>query len=158
MATRLEALVEMMRAYLRDYPELNRLIADEESSKRSIATAILDAVEDFNMDSPLAAYTPDNFPSFSLLKLGAAKYLLESLTFLQARNHVTYSDGQGVQVNESDKAPIYLNLINRLTGEWERKKDRLIVRLNIRQAMGGGVTSDFFETDAGPSISGRTDE
>ena len=158
MATRLEQMVEQVRAYLRDYPELNRLIADEESSKRSIATAIIYAVEDFNLDSPLGNYVPESFPSFSLLKLGAAKYLLESLVFLQARNHVTYSDGQGVQVNESDKAPIYLNIINRLTSEWERKKEKLIVRLNIQQAMGGGVSSDFYEPNFGNDVSGRTDE
>jgi len=145
MASRLEQLVEVVRAYLRDFPELNRLIKDEESSKRSIAMAILDAIEDFNLDSPLGAFTPDTFPAISLLKIGAAKYLLESVTFLQARNHLTYSDGQGVQVNESDKAPIYLNLINRLTAEWERRKMKLIARLNVRQAMGGGVTSDFYE-------------
>ena len=144
MATRLEQITELVRAWIRDYPELNRLIEGEESSKRSIATAILDAVEDFNLSSPLAAVGVDNFPSISLLKIGAAKFLLESLTFLQARNHLTYSDGQGVQVNESDKAPIYLNMIDRLNTEWERKKEKLIVRMNISGVMGGGVTSDFY--------------
>jgi hypothetical protein len=144
MASRLEELVEMMRAFLRDYPELNRLIKDEESSKRSIAMAIMDAVEDFNLDSPLGAFSVENFPSVSLLRIGTTKFLLESLSLLQTRNHVTYSDGQGVQVNESDKGPVYMNLANRYTSEWERRKEKLIVRMNIRQAMGGGVTSDFY--------------
>jgi len=144
MATRLEQLVEIVRSYLRDYPELNRLINGMESSKRSIATAILDAVEDFNTSSPLAAVAVESFPSTSLLRIGAVKYLLESLSLLQARNHTTYSDGQGVQINESDKAPIYTNLAQKLESEWERKKAKLITRMNIANSMGGGVTSDFY--------------
>ena len=40
--------VAYIRAYLRDFPELNRLIKGEETSDRMIAWAVLDVLDDFN--------------------------------------------------------------------------------------------------------------
>ena len=153
MASRLQELVQLVRAYTRDYPELNRLIRGPESSSRSIAIAIASTVEDFNLTSPLPAYTVDSFPSTQLLLLGSVKKLLESVSLLQARNHISYSDGQGVQVNESDKAPLYLNIIRNYASEYEQKKRELIIRLNISQAMGGcGIRSDFSQAGTWPTL------
>ena len=143
MSTVLNRLVQTIRSYLKDFPELNRLVKGHEFADPTIVTAIADAVDDFNLDSPLAPFGIDNFPSISLLRIGATKYLMESATFLQTRNHLTYSDGQGVQVNSSDRGPVYLNIVQKLSQEWEVKKQRLIVKLNVRSMMGGGVYSDF---------------
>ena len=147
MSSTLNRLVQVVRSYLKDFPALNRLVAVHEFSDTSIVTAILDAVDDFNLDSPLAPFSVDTFPSVSLLRMGATKYLMESATFLQTRNHLTYSDGQGVQVNSSDRGPTYLNIVQKLSQEWEVKKQRMIVKLNVKGMMGSGVYSDFRQLD-----------
>ena len=146
--TTLDTYIAMVRSFMRDYPHLNRLIADSESSDASIAMAIMSAVDDFNMTSPLAPYTVDSFPYARLLIIGAVKTLLESVAILQARNHLTYSDGQGVQVNESDRAPVYLNIVNKFANDWERGKREVIVKINIAQATGAGVASDFSQLES----------
>lgn len=147
MSSTMNRLVSMIRSYLKDFPELNRLIAGHEFTDTTIALAVMDAVDDFNLDSPLAPFGVTSFPSVSLLRVGATKFLLESATFLQARNHLTYSDGQGVQVNSSDRGPMYLNIVQKLSQEWEVKKQRLIVKLNVKGMMGSGVYSDFRQLD-----------
>jgi len=147
MSTVMNKLIQVIRAYLKDFPELNRLVAGHEFSDATISLAIMDAVDDFNVDSPLAPCSVESFPGVSLLRLGATKFLLESASFLQTRNHLTYSDGQGVQVNSSDRGPVYLNIVQKLSQEWEVKKQRMIVKLNIKGMMGSGVYSDFAQLD-----------
>ena len=46
------AFVQTVRGYLRDFPELNRLVAGEESTDRQIAWSVLDALTDFNGTPP----------------------------------------------------------------------------------------------------------
>jgi len=144
--SRLEQIEKVVRAYMRDYPGLNRLIKGVETSPRTVHLCIYETVEDFNLSSPLPPRTIENFPNTHLLILGTVALVLQSAEFLQARNHLTYSDGQGMQVNESDHMQQYEALVRRLQQEYEQKKDRLIIRLNTRQCMGTagtGASSDF---------------
>src|SRR6056300_168271 len=95
--------VTQVRQYLRDFPELNRLIDGEESSDRMIAWAAIDALDDINNTPPLiGAYTIDSFPYRSLLLRGTVIAVLESVGLLQTRNQINYNDG-GIQVSASDK-------------------------------------------------------
>jgi hypothetical protein len=138
-------LVNIIRAKMRDYPELNRLVAGKETSDREIALAILETIDDFNTTPPLIdGYTLDSFPSESLLINGALIQILTSVGLLQTRNQMSYSDGQGVQVGVSDKAPMLLNWLNLFTSQYERKKQALKYALNLRGALGGdGVSSEY---------------
>lgn len=147
-------LVKLIRAKLRDYPELNRLVAGQETSDREIAFAIMEAVDDFNNTPPLIEnYTLDTFPSPSLLIRGAIINILESVALLQTRNQMTYSDGQGIQVGVSDKAPMLMSWINLFTQQYEAKKARLKQALNLRGALNAsGVPSEY------AAISGYYDE
>ena len=149
-------LIQLVRAKLRDYPELNRLIAGHESSDKQIALAMLEVVDDWNTTPPLLdAVSLEGFPSTSLLITGTLIRLIESIGLLQTRNNMTYSDGQGVQVSVSDKAPMLMQWMNLFSSQYERKKVQLKQALNMQGALNGrGVPSEyaiingFFEDEA----------
>ena len=142
----LEQFVGLVRAFMRDYPELNRLIKGEEHSDRLIAWAVIDALDDFNTTPPMTAYQLHNFPSKHLLLRGTVISLLESVGLLMTRNHLTFSDG-GIQTGGlSDKTPLIQSWIQLFTNKYEQKKDRLKVALNIEGGWGGGIHSEYLWT------------
>jgi len=138
-------LIALIRAKLRDYPELNRLIAGRETSDREIAFAIMECIDDFNMTPPLLGqFTLESFPSVSLLINGSIIHILTSVGLLQTRNHMSYSDGQGIQVSVSDKAPQLMNWMNLFTQNYEQKKFRLKQAINLGNALNGSaVPSEY---------------
>jgi len=77
---------------------------------------------------------------------GAVINLLESAGLLMTRNHLTFSDG-GIQVGISDKTPLYHAWIQLFRNDYESKKLRLKVAINIEQAWGGGVHSEYLWTN-----------
>lgn len=141
----LEQFVGIVRAFMRDYPELNRLIKGEEHSDRLIAWAIIDAIDDFNTTPPMTGYGLINFPSKHLLLRGTVISLLESVGLLMTRNHLTFSDG-GIQVGVSDKTPLIQSWIQLYTNKYERKKKELKIAINIENGWGGGLHSEYLWT------------
>lgn len=142
-----QQFISTVRLYLRDYPELNRLIHGQENSNRMIAWAILDAIDDWNSTPPLIpAVDLMNFPSKSLLLRGTVVNLLQSVGLLQTRNHLTFSDG-GIQVGVSDKTPLLQSWIQLLGNQYEEKKQRLKVAINIELGWGAGVHSEYLWTN-----------
>lgn len=141
----IEQFVSLVRAYMRDYAALNRLIQGEEHSDRLIAWAVVDCLDDFNTTPPLTSYQLTNFPSVSLLLRGTVISLLESVGLLMTRNHLTFSDG-GIQVGVSDKTPLIQSWIQLFTNKYEEKKQKLKIALNIENGWGGGVHSEYLWT------------
>jgi hypothetical protein len=141
----LALFVSSVRMYLRDYPELNRLIDGEETSDRMIAWAIIDALDDINNRPPfIGAYTCGNFPYRSLLMRGTVISILQSVGILQTRNQLQYSDG-GISVGASDKAPMLMQWIQMLTMSYEQRLDKWKISQNITQAFdGASVMSDYY--------------
>ena len=140
--------VNLVRAKMRDYAELNRLIAGRESSDRDIATALLLALDDWNTTPPLLdAASLTNFPARALLIDGTIIQILQSVGLLQTRNHMQYSDGQGVQVGTSDKAPQLMAWLNMFVSSYEQKKFRYKQAKNLADAMGNrrGVASEYVD-------------
>ena len=137
--------VGIVRAFLRDYPELNRLIKGEEHSDRLIAWAVIDALDDFNSTPTFTAYQLTNFPSKSLLIRATVISLLESVGLLMTRNHLNFSDG-GIQVGVSDKTPLVQSWIQLFTNKYEDKKMKMKIALNIENGWGGGVHSEYLWT------------
>lgn len=137
--------VSQVRQYLRDYPELNRLIDGEETSDRMIAWSVIDALDDINNTPPLiGTFTVETFPYRHLLMRGTVLAVLESVGLLQTRNQISYSDG-GISVNASDKAPMIMNWINMLRGQYEQKKQQYKIAVNISEAFDGdAVLSDYY--------------
>jgi hypothetical protein len=138
----LNNLVNQVRAFLRDYPELNRLVAGYESSNRQIVWAIMDALDDFNTTPPFTQRGIANFPSLSLLVRGVVCSLLESIGLLQTRNHLSFTDG-GIQVGINDKTPFIQSWLQVFRNAYEDKKMRMKVAMNIESAWEGGVFSEF---------------
>lgn len=140
--------VNLIRAKMRDYAELNRLISGRESSDRDIAVALMLALDDWNITPPfIDSVSLTNHPARSLLIDGAIIQLLQSVGLLQTRNHMQYSDGQGVQVSTSDKAPQLMSWLNLFTSTYEQKKFKFKQAENLRAALGNnrGVPSEFVD-------------
>jgi len=145
---------QMVRLYLRDYPELNRLVQGEESSDRQIIWAILDALSDFNGTPPLLG----NFTLESLLLQGQQSLLLrmtviaaiESVGLLQTRNHINYSNG-GINVGVSDKTPLLMEWLKLFGNKTEQMKLRVKVAMNINGILGpsnSGVFSEYWAVNS----------
>ena len=142
---RMNEVVSYIRLYLRDFPELNRLIKGEETSDRMIAWAVIDILDDFNATPPfIGSFGLTNFPSFSLLKDGATSRILESVAILQNRNQLNYSDG-GISVTVSDKGPMLTQFSQLLFQRYVTQKNRIKASLNVEMAFeGAGIFSEYF--------------
>lgn len=138
----LNSFVGQVRAFLRDYAELNRLIKGEESSNRQIVWAVLDALDDFNTTPPFTAFNLTDFPSRSLLIRATVCSLLESIGLLQTRNHINFTDG-GLSVGINDKTPFIQSWLQIFRNSYEDKKMKIKVSYNIESAWGGGIHSEF---------------
>jgi hypothetical protein len=142
-----QQLINTVRMYLRDYPELNRLIQGVEHSDRMIAWAIADAIDDWNSTPPLIpAIQLQNVPSKSLLLRGIVISLLESIGLLMTRNHLTFSDG-GIQVGVSDKTPLIQSWLQLIGNRYEEKKQKLKIAINIELGWGQGLHSEYLWTN-----------
>jgi hypothetical protein len=138
----IDEFANAVRVFMRDYKELNRLIAGEESSNRQIVWAICDALDDFNTTPPFTSFGLNTFPSRSLLIRATVITLLESIGLLQTRNHLSFSDG-GLQVGINDKTPFIQSWLQLFKNSYEEKKTRLKVAYNIESAWGGGLSSEY---------------
>jgi len=139
----LRKFVAEVRFYLRDYPELNRLLDGHQNSDRQILFAALDSLDDWNTSPPVFG-TPVGVlqhPSIHLWIRGTIVSLLESNVLLGLRNDLNYSDG-GITV-DTEKTPMYLQLLNTLKIEYERRKLHLKGQINIQNAYGYGVSSEY---------------
>jgi hypothetical protein len=146
VSKRMNEMVGMIRLYLRDFAELNRLTQGEETSDRMIAWAIVDALDDWNSTPPfIGTASLQNFPSTSLLREGATIRVLESVGLLQTRNQLDYVDG-GISVQVSNKAPLLLQWISMLRGSYENKKSRMKASMNIEMGMAGSGTFSEYLT------------
>lgn len=148
------SFIQMVRFYMRDIAELNRLTAGEESSDRQIAWAVLDALSDFNG-------TPPPLGEFSLeylLQAGHANLLLrmtvialiESVGLLQTRNHINYSNG-GITVGVNDKTPMLMNWLQYFRSITEQRKLQVKVSMNIAGLLNSGssgVHSEYWAVNA----------
>ena len=138
-------LTGLVRTKLRDHEELNRLVAGRESSDRQIAFALMETVDDWNSTPPLIeTVTLEGFPHVACLINGAVGRILRSVALLQVRNHMSYSDGQGVRTSSSDKGPLLQQWATMFLQEYEQKKQRLKMAMNLAGAMNGtGISSEY---------------
>lgn len=144
-----QQFLSTVRLFLRDFPELNRLVAGEETSDRMLAWAAIDAISDFNGTPPdLGTYTFSDLMAknqHSLLRIGTVLNVLYSVGILQTRNHLPFSDG-GLNVAVSDKTPLIQSWIQMLERRWDSQKNRVKTAWNIESLLGGsvGAHSEYF--------------
>jgi hypothetical protein len=138
------------RLFMRDFPQLNRLVAGEESDDRMIAFAVLEALSDFQSEPPnLGVYGFDSFMEKGwahMLRMGTVCQLVTMVGLLQTRNHLPFSDG-GLNVSVSDKTPLLQSWIQIICSRWTQWKGRIKASENISnllQDSTGGVSSEYF--------------
>jgi len=145
--------VQMVRLYTRDFPELNRLVAGEESSDRQIAWAVLDALSDFNGTPHLTGLSLDDLLArnqHALLLRMTVIALIESVGLLQTRNHINYSNG-GINVGVNDKTKMLMDWLQYFKAATDQMKQRVKVALNIEGILGpsnSGVFSEYWFVNA----------
>lgn len=149
MSPAMQAFVPVVRAYLRDLPELNRLIAGVETGDRFIAWSILDAVSRFNGTPHFTSMSLDDLlqynQHFLMLRL-CTETILESVGLLQTRNHINYSNG-GINVGVNDKTPLIQSWLQMFSARNDQMITRVKVALNIQGILGSenvGVHSELF--------------
>lgn len=144
------SFVQTVRLYMRDFPELNRLVSGEETSDRQIAWSVLDALSDFNGTPPLlGTYIVEDLlqqNQQALLLRMTVISVIESVGLLQTRNHINYSNG-GINVGVNDKTPMLMNWLQYFKATTEQMKQRVKVAFNINGILGpsnSGVHSEYW--------------
>jgi hypothetical protein len=141
--------VQMVRLYLRDYAELNRLISGEETSDRQLAWSVLDAVSDFNGTPHLTNLSLEQLLDrqlHSLMLRLTVIAVIESVGLLQTRNHLNYSTG-GINVGINDKTAMLMQWLQYFKGVTEERKQHVKVALNIEGILGPsnvGLHSEYW--------------
>jgi hypothetical protein len=153
MTPAMKAFVSMTRLAVRDFPELNRLVAGEESSDRFVAWAVLDAISRFNGTPHFTMFSLEDLlfrNQAHLLTRMTIESLLESIGLLQTRNHINYSNG-GVNVGVNDKTPLIMNWLQYFKSTTEQRLQQVKVALNIESILGpsnSGVHSEYWAVNA----------
>lgn len=149
----LKSFVQTVRLYLRDFAELNRLIAGEESSDRMIMWAVMDAMSNFNGTPHFTSLSFEDLLQKNqqhLLLRMTVEALIESVGLLQTRNHINYSDG-GINVGVNDKTPLLMNWLQYFRSYTEQLKQRVKVAMNIEGILGTnnpGIHSELWAVNA----------
>ena len=142
----IQRLVEHVRLFMRDYPELNRLTHGHDHSDRHILWAIFDAMSDWKSTPPFLGQSLNDILDrgwFSVFIRGVVISLLESLGLLHMRNFLSYSDG-GVNV-QTENPQMIQAWLTMFKNEYEQKKTRMLIAWNLEDALGteGGVHSEL---------------
>lgn len=130
-----------LRLFLRDTPQLNRLILKEESDDELLEFAIMLTISDWNSTAPLSGVTLGSFPSLYLLMHGAAIQVLKMQGIYQDRNKLVYNSA-GSSFSRSDKGPSYMQWAQFFISDYEVKKQNFKMFKNI-EAGYGGVHSEY---------------
>ena len=139
----------MVRLYLRDYAELNRLISGEETNDRMIAWGVLDAMSRFNGTPNLTNFSLDQLLERNqhhlMLRLTVIA-TIESVGLLQTRNHINYSTG-GINVGVNDKTPLLMQWLQYFSAYTSQLMQQVKVAMNIESILGPsevGIHSEYW--------------
>lgn len=138
--TRMQKAKRYLRLFMRDTPQLNRLIRQEESDSELFDFAIEMTISDWNTTTPVMGYVDIcNYPSLFLLLHGSAIQLLKSQGLYQARNELNYSAG-GSSFVRSNKTNYYMQWMINFANEYETKKRNLKIQQNVNRGWGGAAS------------------
>lgn len=132
-----------LRLFLMDQPELNRLVRGYETDAERLELAIILAIDDWNITTPvLNPVGIGNYPSLFLLLHGAAIQCLKMSGLYQSRNELSYNTG-GSSFIRANKTPYYQSWIQNFASEYESKKSNLKMQQNIEAGYGMGFGSEY---------------
>ena len=131
-----------LRLFLRDTPELNRLIRKNESEDDMLEFGIEMAISDWNSTPPFIDSTNIlNYPSLFMLMHGAAIQILTSQGLYQARNELNYNAG-GSSFTRFNKSSYYMQWMLNLDNKYQVNKRNMKVHFNVSRGW-GGVASEY---------------
>lgn len=138
-----KALVQELRAILRDYPELNYIYEDEESVDSQLARALYEGMEDFNNVPPILTQEFDftNIPRRwvrIVLDLAVIRVLME-VSIWMARNEFQYQTGN-TSVSLYNQWRSYQALMPQLKAQAEQTAQSLKYNYNVNRAWGANLT------------------
>jgi hypothetical protein len=145
---RIVFLAEYAREFMRDHPELNRLTQGYDHSLRHLKLCVFDTLSDWAVTPPFIGLNIDAIFDrgwFSLFNKGVIICALQSLGILHMRNYLSYSDG-GVNV-QTENPQMIQAWVGMMKSEYEDKKQRLFIAMNIENTLGSGpsgVGSEYF--------------
>ena len=139
---------EYARRLMRDYPELNRLTEGYDHSPRHLKWSVFDTLSDWASTPPfigqnLSLIFDRGF--YHVFAQGVVINALSSLGILHMRNHLSYSDG-GVNV-QTENPQLIQSWLSMARSEYEQKKQRILIALNIENALNpslSGVHSELY--------------
>ncbi len=137
-----ENFAQEVREFIRDFPELNRLISGEETSNRLITYCAHLAVDRYNTTPPLTRHEISNFPSRTILLNLTIINILTSVGILHSRNRFSYNDG-GFSVETEQQESLYQQWIQLFASQTMPHMQSLKVAKNIEGGWGGGVGSEY---------------
>ena len=149
----MQAFVPVVRGFMRDLEELNRLIAGQETGDRMIAWSILDAISRFNGTPHFTKFSLEDLlgmeQHYLLLRM-TVETVLESVGLLQTRNHINYSNG-GINVGVNDKTPMIQSWLQMYSARNDQLVTRVKVAINIGYILGPenvGVHSELWAVNS----------
>jgi len=160
--TQLQRLIDEVRVWMRDEPELNRLIQGRESSDYHIAVAIRGIVHRFNAMPPKVrtVFSWSNFPDRDLLIQGVTARLMQSVADLDDRNYFPASDGQ-VSVPSRQKGQLVRRAADSRWQEFLGAAKETKIAWNYGEALGGkalGSDEGVWDANLDRYISSRLDD
>ncbi len=134
--------VEKLRDFLRDRPELNKLLEDKESSDQDLYQALLDGMDYINYEVGYeTAYTLDDFPSWKVARDAAVLEILVSAGIGSARNTLTFNDGGGIMSQDSDVYGRYMAYYNQLVVKLQTAITNIKIAKNINDGYGNSPSA-----------------
>ena len=130
-----DELVKMLRTFLGDTPEDNKLIPDKEMSDDKLKLALNLALDEYNNTPPFEQRSFLTFPSLSIIIHGGAIQALTMAGIIQTRNYLNFSDG-GIQEVISDKASGYQSWIGNLVSKYQQEALNIKTALNMEENFG----------------------
>ena len=139
MAKTMTEAVNDLRNFVKDRVELNELLDNNtENSNEDLQSYIEDALDEINNTyMPITSWDISSIPSWNMVKFGAVLQLLTSNGIISARNTYNYSDGFGLNIENTDYWGRYINYYNVLVTKYNRMVTTYKRASNIDACYGG---------------------
>lgn len=131
-----------VRDFIRDFPELNRLVSGEETSDRMIEYCACMAIDEWNTTPPLSNNGISDFPSRFILMNLTICHILTSVGILKSRNRFQYSDG-GFSVETEGQDDRYVRWIQLIRSQVNPLIRNYKVAKNISEGYGASLGSEY---------------
>jgi hypothetical protein len=145
---RLNRATRSLRHFIRDKQELNRLLLNRnESSDEELKQCLCQAIMDWNgSPPPLPIVDLASHPNKYLLLQCAAYMALTGAGIWHSREHMPSQDG-GTSADDHAKASEYSGWIGTLYQDYEQKKEKQKISMNLMSAINGqGIPSEYGQT------------